>query len=509
MYDELNKKELRFYKERLIKYIERLRMQYDIQFTNIYIVSVMNEIKMLDVSFSDIERIEKDFESLRFTFDQRFTNTYGSYESFQSMDKNSLDDIYMMYSRIVPMVLTHEQIYWMFHINRENFVSDWLFEFICEEYNKENKNNCCNNSRKVLVAPAQNFVPYLERLRFAFGNVDYLINDYENCNLLTAPMNKKNIILGDDIDEFDKNREYNLIFYIPDNCTSKVRSHIMESQLMLFIEQLVDEGRLIVILRKKDREIVDKCAGNNVSKIINLPVGALEKQRQEYILIEIVKASSFIIKTENYYIKDNDKVRIEKIYNAYTHQDKNVDLLSNLARVFRGKGNSTAVEDNRVQKEDVRYITLKNLSGEGIKYKETDTIKLSRSEIEKYVLRENDILVSIKGTSFKIDVFKEQDAYAENVVNYIPSESIVVIRAFEEIMALYLSVYFKNYKTRQLVMEQWDISEKAQINLSAKKVGNTLIIVNKKDAVVNEYREYIKISEQLKEIATKIYKLLP
>lgn len=165
----------------------------------------------------------------------------------------------------------------------------------------------------------------------------------------------------------------------------------------------------------------------DVSAVLALLEG---KPKDKYIKI---KTSN--IETENYslevgrYLDTKPKIQL-----------KNPQQVKSHAEVIPGFQYTTRnVKELLPGEGPISVVKITNIINGSIDYENLASIDVDEKKIEKYLLKENDILVSTKGTAVKF-------AIVENIKNkkLVPHSNMTVIRCNKELEPLYLISFLKS-----------------------------------------------------------------
>lgn len=152
-------------------------------------------------------------------------------------------------------------------------------------------------------------------------------------------------------------------------------------------------------------------------------------------------------------------------------------FLKDVADVFRGKAITEKDPSGRIG-----VINISNIQEYNIDYDGLDYIDDEERKVSKYLLKEGDLLLPVRGTAIKSAVFHQQPYPC------IASANIIVIRPYpRQISATYLKLFFDS-----------DIGKKI---LKSIQQGATIINISYKDLQYIEipclpYDEQMEISEK-------------
>ncbi|MDD3587177.1 MAG: restriction endonuclease subunit S [Thermoguttaceae bacterium] len=167
------------------------------------------------------------------------------------------------------------------------------------------------------------------------------------------------------------------------------------------------------------------------------------KQFKEISLEKEVFVSSkefHALKTWNYnaYLCENH-VSPEMLYfHSYAEKRK----LEDVAELFRGKVISSRTKDEG----EIRVINISNITDSGIEYNSLDRLNDSPAKNKQYILEDEDVLVTSRGTTLKIAVFQKQD------FDCIPASNFNVIRTNSQLLrGPWLKLFFETEVGRLLL----------------------------------------------------------
>lgn len=153
--------------------------------------------------------------------------------------------------------------------------------------------------------------------------------------------------------------------------------------------------------------------------------------------------------------------------------------LREIAIAFRGKAVSTkSVNGN------IGVINISNITDMGIDYDRLDFIDEEERNIAKYALMNDDVLVTARGTTIKIAVFKEQDYIC------IPSANINVIRPKNSLNGTYLKLFLESPVGMKLLKSLQRGETVTNINFKDMcELEVPLLPMEEQEKIVKEYSE--------------------
>jgi type I restriction enzyme M protein len=195
------------------------------------------------------------------------------------------------------------------------------------------------------------------------------------------------------------------------------------------------------------------------------------------------------IKDDNYSLDVLKYLNMDSRYSI-----SNPALLKDYAEVIPGFQYTTKKITELDPKEgNVSVVKITNITDGGIDYDNLTSIEIEKNKIEKYLLKENDILVSTKGTALKF-------ALVENLERrmLVPYSNLTIIRCNKELNPLYLITFLKSQAGTTL--------------FKSIQTGSTIMIFTQKAIENFEFplvsaHEQSKIANEYKEINEKILKI--
>ena len=194
-----------------------------------------------------------------------------------------------------------------------------------------------------------------------------------------------------------------------------------------------------------------------------------------------VSDETFVMLSE---LEEQGDWNVDKIFTAqdsdwqkYHNSNTKKVFLKDVADVFRGKAITEKDPSGRIG-----VINISNIQEYNIDYDGLDYIDDEERKVSKYLLKEGDLLLPVRGTAIKSAVFHQQPYPC------IASANIIVIRPYpRQISATYLKLFFDS-----------DIGKKI---LKSIQQGATIINISYKDLQYIEipclpYDEQMEISEK-------------
>ncbi len=235
--------------------------------------------------------------------------------------------------------------------------------------------------------------------------------------------------------------------------------------------------------REKRKEILDK---GILNEIIYMPSGIccntnvslafmIFSQRYKSNSVRMVNATDCVLKTKgalkqidlfefDSLITHNDATRIQPVdyqkieennynlsfytYSFFKTKFENSIKIKDFAEILSGfQYTSKTVLELEPNKGNVSVARISNIDNGGLDYDNLLSINIEESKIKKYLLQENDIIISAKGTSDKV-------ALIQNIEDrkIIPYNNLLVIRITNyKVMPIYLYAFLNSKTGKQLL----------------------------------------------------------
>lgn len=485
----------------------------------LYIISELR--RKFDANQEGLEYLWQHVTDL--TYELKLAPVFESKESFFRIYgylRNDIDFANIDYEMLLAL---------NFRILGKNFVrfgvSDALFQLLSEKAQKLHG--------RILIAEGEKFVPYLQKIVNQNNDNFYTITvskqfEFEVIRNIFAHHSNVKVDLARIYDYEFLNQNFDGIISIPNfgaNLMEFERHNFMcrESEFIALENLLLHlslQGRLIILLPprisfgvgriKELRNFIQHSYG--IEDISELPEGVLAntnlktylytftKDFQDEILIKKYKFAEKeqnIVKKFSSELKVSDETfvmlseleeqgdwNVDKIFTTqdsdwqkYHNSNTKKLFLKDVADVFRGK--AITEKDPRGR---IGVINISNIQEYNIDYDGLDYIDDEERKVSKYLLKEGDLLLPVRGTAIKSAVFHQQPYPC------IASANIIVIRPYpRQISATYLKLFFDS-----------DIGKKI---LKSIQQGATIINISYKDLQYIEipclpYDEQMEISEK-------------
>lgn len=183
-------------------------------------------------------------------------------------------------------------------------------------------------------------------------------------------------------------------------------------------------------------------------------------------------------------------------------QYKNTGLpmvkLGDIADVFRGKATSKLDSG-----EKVGVINIADIIDNEIDYDRISFVDDEQQKIIKYLLEDGDILISSRGTTIKVAMFKKQDK------QYIPAVNFNIIRIHESAKTKIKSEYLKIFFTSSIGQKLLASLQRGGVvmNINAKDLYSLnipLLSLQEQQEIINRYNEeFTKYKCTLKQITER------
>lgn len=282
-------------------------------------------------------------------------------------------------------------------------------------------------------------------------------------------------------------------------------------------EQVVEKGLLNTIIQMP----TGTYPSTSVSYVIMVFSKGNEKVRlidaKEYLLnsksankkIDIEKIKNIINNNDSEYVMfvNNEEIASKK-YNLnldqYFNDVSDIELinpkpLKEIANVLGGyQYTSRKIKELEPRKGNVSVVKVSNIENGEINYNDLVSIDVDENKVEKYFLKENDILISTKGTLIKIGLIT-------NIGDkkLIPYNNLQVIRiTSEDVNPIYVCNYL-NSETGQRFLR---LIQTGQIIININKndllnVQVPVVDMDTQETIANRYRI---ISNNIKELKEKL-----
>lgn len=204
---------------------------------------------------------------------------------------------------------------------------------------------------------------------------------------------------------------------------------------------------------------------------------------------------------------DNEEIASKKYNldrNQYFNDVSDIELINpktikEIADVFAGyQYTSRKVEELKPGEGNVSVVKVSNIENGEINYNDLVSIDIDENKVEKYILKENDILISTKGTLIKIGLIT-------NIGDkkLIPYNNLQIIRiTSEDVNPIYVCNYL-NSETGQRFLR---LIQTGQIIININKndllnVQVPVVDMDTQETIANRYRI---ISNNIKELKEKL-----
>ena len=285
-------------------------------------------------------------------------------------------------------------------------------------------------------------------------------------------------------------------------------------------EQVVEKGLLNTIIQMPTGTypstsvsyvIMVFSKGNEKVRLIDARECSLNsKSAFKKIDLEKIKELINSIESDLKLLVDKEEI-VSKNYNLdlnqYFNDVSNIELINpktikEIADVFAGyQYTSKKVEELEPGKGNVNVVKVSNIKNGEVDYTDLTSINIEEEKIKKYLLKENDILISTKGTLIKIGLITN---IGDKKI--IPYNNLQVIRiTSEDVNPIYVCNYL-NSETGQRFLRSIQTGQ-IIININKQELLNILVPVvdmDTQETIANRYRI---ISNDIKELKEKLSKL--
>lgn len=196
-----------------------------------------------------------------------------------------------------------------------------------------------------------------------------------------------------------------------------------------------------------------------------------------------------------------DVAFIEEDDELINYRESNIkkERVQQVANVFRGKAVT-----NKVENGNIAVINISDINENGIDYLKLDTINEEERKISRYILEENDVLITSRGTNIKIGVFTKQAKIC------IPSSNINVVRTDSKILfGPYLKLFLESRVGIKLLQTIQRGSAIVNINFQDIEMLEVPIPpIERQKEIVSEYCEgLVKYKDIVQKAEEEWYKL--
>ena len=180
----------------------------------------------------------------------------------------------------------------------------------------------------------------------------------------------------------------------------------------------------------------------------------------------------------------------------------NPKKIKEVAKVIAGyQYSSRSLEELSHNKGNVSIVKMSNIADGNIAYDELVSANIEDDKIKKYLLQENDILVSTKGAKTKV-------ALVNNLNNQciIPQVNLTIIRCNEKLIN---PTYLYAFLNSEVGMNILDINKKGAVipNLSTHDLENIEIPLVDEDTQEVMANRFIKMNKRIIELKSEIEKI--
>ena len=193
----------------------------------------------------------------------------------------------------------------------------------------------------------------------------------------------------------------------------------------------------------------------------------------------------------------NDKLLLQEEFEEmikYENSSVRKENIKNIADVLKGK-----TITNKSENGNIKVINISNINGGEIDYSNLDSIEDNVIKNARYILKENDLLISARGTVIKVAIFKKQ--------NYecVASSNLNVIRCKENaVRSEYLKLFLEskvgielvNSITRGSISLNINYKDIEMINVPVPSMTIQCELIKKYNDGKKMYDEEIKTAEE-------------
>ena len=164
------------------------------------------------------------------------------------------------------------------------------------------------------------------------------------------------------------------------------------------------------------------------------------------------------LESENGWNVEGAFIQDDEDLNSFKNSSIRKNSLADVAKVFRGKAITQKAEDG-----PVLVVNISNINETGIDYASLDSIDEPENRVERYILEEGDVLITSRGTTVKIAVFKPQEKPC------IASSNINVVRTNKKVL---LGTYLKLFLDSPAGMKMLKMLQRGEtiVNINAQDI---------------------------------------
>ena len=193
---------------------------------------------------------------------------------------------------------------------------------------------------------------------------------------------------------------------------------------------------------------------------------------------------------EGAFIQDDEDL------DSFRNSSVKKNSLANVAKVFRGKAITQKAENGQIL-----VVNISNINETGIDYASLDSIDEPENKVERYILEEGDVLITSRGTTVKIAVFKSQEKPC------IASSNINVVRTNKKVL---LGTYLKLFLDSPAGMKMLKMLQRGEtiVNINAQDIL-TLDVptpsLEEQSSLINSYEEGLSFYRKTIEAAEEAW----
>lgn len=146
-------------------------------------------------------------------------------------------------------------------------------------------------------------------------------------------------------------------------------------------------------------------------------------------------------------------------------QEMKTISLGDMAEVCLGK---VILKDDIVPDGNAKVASISNLTEQGLLYEEMERANVTKEDVAKYNIRDNDVLITCRGTKFRSVLLEVKPPYL-----VIASGNLMVLRCEKAVDAAVIHLYLQSPAGESVIMKQ--SQGKNSINIGKKQLQSLQI----------------------------------
>lgn len=284
----------------------------------------------------------------------------------------------------------------------------------------------------------------------------------------------------------------NLLFHITENgCLSIVlpRSFSIGSAKKLKLREYIQSNFGLV-------EIADLPSGTfDSTSAMTCLVTISTNQTKEVLIkkVEIVEefGKCFLKEKQSMLIETNELIKqgnwsLDRIFHSqdkewikFIESEIRKEELGNVTTIFRGKSISKDLSTG-----DIGVVNISDIGNYEVDYSKLNYIDIEERKVASYLLKNEDLLVTARGTEYRVALFEEQ------TYPIIASSNVIVIRANDErISTTFLKIFLDSPLGRNVILSTQQGGQ--LLNINYKELAKILIplpTIEEQMEIAKEYR---------------------